>query len=722
MHDKELAQQRKTIVNTASRPSTSAQGGPMPAPSMVRRTMGQSGVELSPRDVIALQRMVGNHAVGRLLSARGQARQPAVQRISERKRVAVSTAGGELGAPTSKAVERTERGSSGPAQISRKLAKDGCATCKEDARHAHQKMLVSRKVDTGVIQRVYTPRQTGTAITWETADVAGIGASGSGALSGVVFIPVGGQTHVLKAVNNDMASVLFAEHVLGKMGHESSHSTPLDIKQNAVERQRIYAVMEQALALKKAAMARNPADENARFFCEKLQTKLDAMKSSRYIAVQTNMGAQGGEALDRTLMAPYEEEKGQGKTGDDFMALMANLPLWQNAGKVMAADMFLGNADRFQQFNPGNAFVLANGMLGLIDNEAIFQQFGAPVAKAKREVKSWVNQIVVYGGEALSATSASATPAAAVEAAMGSFSQAFQSLKERMHDLYPDMGAKENKPLRQQRFNQVDWAGVEAAMKQGFDAGLQQLAHLLSGNSLKELTTEAKGLAQQFPGGLNMDVHAVKMRGQYMKARAGGGPGASAEAAQKEALEYAEYVKLWKPKLNEFLTPDPNLQNIPERPAEMTRMEKFKRAVSFRSKQEKAAARLKKGLRKLDIEASSVDQETLDAIGGAGRRTEKTMFIFTASKAVDALFARNGFLLDTNTDLDSSGAIQDKKKQLIRANAAGIKQMTRDYRLIAGKWLSKLNRKADPDFVGNLENVEGLLAENLQELMTKVGA
>ena len=179
---------------------------------------------------------------------------------------------------------------------------------------------------------------------WNTATA--VSAPGGGAKGGIFFVTVGGVRHVVKATSQ-AAGAVFGERVVGQMmGASGASAASIPVPNTDAEFAIILAQLQRY----------QPAVPDVGY-----NNRLAEFSNATSFLIQTDLSA------NRTMI-------NASVAGD--IAILQNAATLRNIGRILAADTLIGNSDRFEQMNVGNAF-LGAADIGFIDTEALMQNYQA---------------------------------------------------------------------------------------------------------------------------------------------------------------------------------------------------------------------------------------------------------------------------------------------------------------------------------------------------------
>jgi len=531
------------------------------------------------------------------------------------------------------------------------------------------------------IQRTTGPD--GEEINW--ANTVSATPSSEGAMGGVFFVKVGTVMHVVKSSDNPSAALLAEQVVEDIGGGLSTKSQP--VKADSDEGRAIIAAIQTHPPQRKDGESDDAYIERQNAHAN----KLDIFKAAKYLMIQRAMSGtqlglskineevKGNEGLNaedpKKLSAEAMNEKINAAVAKQ-VAILENETALKNIGRVMAADTLVGNADRFEQMNTGNAFITEDGKVGAIDTEAIMQQYDAFIefakgtqgrAFAEDQIKGatsndYTNFMVGGGGRQIS-DSNQAAPSSAIQRIAFDFDNWFnQSFVSTFytwkHALVIQAMATQGYPKPEGRTLGPKWLAVRAGIKAGFDEGMARVRTAVGGPQLKNLKVMFNLYTSTYgkSGAENFDLHGLKVRGRYMKSTA---EGANQEEAFGSTLNYVKYVNEFKPQyriqMNAITNVPPTLLDVPALPPELKKKEKMKRAFTFsKSREEKKARedaqRLKKQARK-----GEVDEELEASVKGSaelsGRRADKALTEVQFARFKQGFSTRAQLLADLDLDV-----------------------------------------------------------------------
>jgi hypothetical protein len=537
------------------------------------------------------------------------------------------------------------------------------------------------------------PQETTTAISWSRP--TRVTPSKAGAKGGVILVTVSDGTFALKAAGEEAAAIVFGERVLaavGQGGIVTPDSVPVAVASD--EGQRIIAMLE-------AADAVVDAEDRA-----SLAEKVDRLKHAKYVVVQKGLQAPefGAEAKrDPGSVLPAKLAGGGLRRGEQIDPdLLIRL---YNIGRTLAADVFIGNADRLDQINPGNIFLESKGVVGAIDTEAILQAMRSPDFSGPRD---WA--MAVTGG------STSLVPEGTDQEGMPSsnaqrtllFDRWFTNVFRGYFELLAhgegasDFPNSEEQAAIARQLAAYDWEAVHDLMRKGLTEGLADIAaRLADKRERRELRTGLKEAAATYGESPNLNWHALKVKGTYMSAAASGADLADA-AAQAEAE--ARYLEAWKPQIRGLVdrladAPGDPLFVVPPLPPELSAPRKLLRSLTVKKKPDKEARELKEGLRTKAVDPATVD---LSKLAGGGRRVEKAAFTVQHALVIRAYEERFEAIKRLSAELDAAqpGVDPDpgrRRARTIRRNWHGsadrLDAANGRYRALADVWTEQLKQQ-----------------------------
>lgn len=192
-------------------------------------------------------------------------------------------------------------------------------------------------------------------------------ASSGGVRGGALFVNFPKDKYVLKSTGDDSpARGMFSEHVFAKVGGvETPDSVP--IQKGTPTYDSILKMLDEYENDHRITWFQQP-----RVYA-KFKAGVQNLRNSQYILVMKNLMDKGGEGLGEALDST-DEVKGDFKARD----ILFNGKILERIGITMAIDFAMGNADRFEEMNLENVFLMANGNLGAIDNDSIFPKLPKP--------------------------------------------------------------------------------------------------------------------------------------------------------------------------------------------------------------------------------------------------------------------------------------------------------------------------------------------------------
>jgi len=221
-------------------------------------------------------------------------------------------------------------------------------------------------------------------------------------------------------------------------------------------------------------------------------------------------------------------------------ALLGNVQLMTNLGKLFAADAILGNGDRLCSLNTTNIlYKRTNAQIMSVDSQAILVSYRALLAQGEVKAADWVNQIVTRNaGAQVAETPNQIRPA--------SFA---------MQDLY-DVDRWWTTMFRGQLERSSErhgetvpgnalWWFARTAFMRGVEEGLRGVDRQLSGLNWLAVKSKFKSYEKRYGASPNMDWTNLKIRRMYIKMVLADGnkPGTPAEKqlrAMDRVVAYAE--------------------------------------------------------------------------------------------------------------------------------------------------------------------------------------
>jgi hypothetical protein len=456
----------------------------------------------------------------------------------------------------------------------------------------------------GRVQRAATP--VGSTIDWSTATQAT--PSGAGGKGGVMFMQVGGVMHVVKAVGGTAATAMFGEQMVSDIsGAGTTDSLPVDA--TSAEGMALLTRLRHFQA--QAQIGTN--DDMKKRWAE----KLPFFEGASYFLIQ--------RAMDPT------QEAGTVMSANP-VSILGNAQRMFNAGKLLAADTLIGNADRWEQLNLGNLFLGANSSMLAIDTDALLQNRAAGIRLEDfgSDVSSWTGALISGHSELQEADAiGAAAPSSSLSRVFTDFDRWFDSTVK---------GLITN-PTTWGRYNtgnipdDFDWDGARANMKRGLDAGMQVVYAQLTGAQYQQVKTDFHDYETAYGGDINFDWQAFKAKALYAKMVYEGIDGVQAEEnvtayyeKYKDGFKSGEWDQQWV----NIAHWDANLANVPARPPALDKKERAKRAFTVRGRSDKQDAKaLKKFLRDQSNWNSAAINEKLpqlQAKAALDRRFSKALF------------------------------------------------------------------------------------------------
>jgi hypothetical protein len=483
---------------------------------------------LTTQDVLHLQRTVGNRATIGILSrhtglqaklklgpagdqyeqeadcvaqqvVRQMARPQPVQRRNDEEDLAQATPFSY----TSSALQRKDEPR--PKMV---FTKPGEGTIRQPKMSARTFPLLQRKSDDPDV----------TTIDWANATSAT--PSPPSAMGGVVFVVVGGITHVVKP-SDQPAAALFGEKMLEDLADvETTQSKP--VATDSAEGRRILTM----LANKKAEA---DSGENAELKAA-WGDRYRQASGAKYFLIQKGMVP--ANQFSKLMTA-------------DPTRILNNSAVLEGIGRTMAVDALTGNQDRFENRNYDNVFLTAENKIAAIDTDAVLQNY----AKARSE--SDTNEVWAEAGrisdtsvwsEKLISGSVAILPTGAM---MGPSSSNLQVLFERFDSWFD--GFKKDFTNKQPELEQsVDWPTVKASVRKGVNDGITAITRILSDDTYSDVHEQFSALKTKYTEGgedPNFDWQAFQVKATYLLSRAGAD--GSHDTARLEAAFSAKQPAEW---------------------------------------------------------------------------------------------------------------------------------------------------------------------------------
>ncbi|MBD1897942.1 DUF4157 domain-containing protein [Coleofasciculus sp. FACHB-129] len=539
-----------------------------------------------------------------------------------------------------------------------------------------------------------------TGVDWSAATKA-VPSSGGG-MGGVMIVTIGGTDYILKAINSG-AATLFGEKVLGEIGGAQTTKSQLIPNNGKGEGADIHTMLKTYMTRESDKKRRERWDNNYPFF-----------EKAKYIALQKNMKIGGGEEMEEIIHSKA-------------VLKILHPTLLYNLGKAMAADTLVGNADRFEEMNSGNAFVLARNKIGAIDTTTILQNYAEFIKEANtipelenlckgietNAPKAWV-QFITQSGLELGAKA----PSSNLRKLLAGFDKWFQgSFKGPLIFKIMEYLDKSAVPSDEQ------WNLAKNKIKKGFEKGMDEVDKALSDQGYKQLKSGFKNLEKEYGEDKNYDWRAFKARRAYIVTlREGGTP----EEAEQNAINVAEYMFVWKPKIKSITNIEPQLLEVSEKPEELKPLEKLGRKIKGfgdlnRSETDKQSKEIKKKARQ-----GKVKNEDLEKVqGGAHRRDKKALFEVKFALFLASMEKRTAGFKDLREEhlqmkklAEGKGPqaeLAKKKVEFVKALyfCPELGEMLETYKAIGNEWKEILNDKNDKSKVKQLDQKLGELIENV---------
>jgi hypothetical protein len=531
-----------------------------------------------------------------------------------------------------------------------------------------------------------------TGVDWDTAE--NVEPSEGGAMGGVMRVTIGRTVHILKAIDSG-AGTKFGEAVLKHIGGATTTESQLVPAKTGAEGPSIIAMLA-----KFKDEATNPYlkkhSDSVPTWKTKYKPRWDLnypkFAGAKYLALQTNMVALGGVEMEEIWHDPERAKS------------LINPTLLHNLGRAMAADTLIGNADRFENMNTGNAFVMAHQMIGAIDTSTILQNYDAFVNQVttgqvapwmmsdinRDPAAAWVNFITQAGTEL--GHGLLAAPSSRLPRMLATFDRWFKfSFRD---PLYEKITGVIGVPPEKERL----WLPVKRYIEEGFQEGMAKVDQLLTGQKYKDLKVGFKTQEAIYGPDANFDWRAFKARRTYILTLRSG---KSVEEAQQNATALAKYMFEWKPQVHSLARFDPALATVPNRPPALTTVEKLKRfKLLGRPQEEEEAERLKKQAR-----AGQVDPDLLDKVknANAGRRKEKALFEVQYHCFMVSIRQRAAALGNLTQELNTDRGVAtgngpqaelaQKKLDFVGTLKGSFAAMGDNYATTVTQWIAKLDPK-----------------------------
>jgi hypothetical protein len=245
-------------------------------------------------------------------------------------------------------------------------------------------------------------------IDWESAD--SVKPSSGGGKGGVMFVKIGKEMHVVKAVHGSPSTAIFGEEMVKKIsGAETTESRP--VKKESAEGMKISELLHK-YRLTDSDPDLKLTDEYGKDIWER---QYPFFERASYFLVQKTMQS--------------ENEFGKVSKSNP-MRILGDDELLRNIGKLYAADSLIGNHDRFGQMNLGNVFLSDSGGLAAIDTDAILQNFEAQSTQrgGAQNSKDWAEMLIDKNGLEVVEKDyiGQAAPSSRVTWAFGNFDEWFE--------------------------------------------------------------------------------------------------------------------------------------------------------------------------------------------------------------------------------------------------------------------------------------------------------
>jgi hypothetical protein len=357
-----------------------------------------------------------------------------------------------------------------------------------------------------------------TTIDWASATSAT--PSPPSAMGGVVFVVVGGVTHVVKP-SDQPAAALFGEKMLEDLASvETTQSKP--VATDSAEGKRILTML---------ASKRTEADSGED------QDLKDAW-ADRY----RQASAANYFMIQKAMVPANQFSK---VIASDPTRILNNSAVLEGIGRTMAVDGLTGNQDRFENLNFDNVFLTSEDKIAAIDTDAVLQNY----AKSKSESDTnevWSEFETIHGSDdwadKLTGGSVAILPEGAT---MGPSSSDLRVLFERFGTWFggfKDKFVKERPMLA----DSVDWAAVSTSIRKGIDDAVTAITDMLAGDDYGAVREQFSSLKTKYDEGgedPNLDWQAFQVKATYIKSRAGAE--GSHDAAKLEAVFAARQPAEW---------------------------------------------------------------------------------------------------------------------------------------------------------------------------------
>jgi len=507
---------------------------------------------------------------------------------------------------------------------------------------------IGNKATVATVQRapgVGDPLPETTGVTWSSP--TWVSPSSEGAMGGVILVTVGGNTFALKAASTDAGAVVFGERALKKIGG-SAIVTPdsIPVKSGSVEFTNILTMLRDAEAM----VAKDKLDN--------YRNKRANLTNAKYILVQKGLNPvklTEETEKDPASVLPTKQVEGTKLTDEQAESRKLMMRRLFNMGRTLAGDLFIGNADRLDQINPGNIFLERDAAIGTIDTQAVLQSISS---SKPNDIQRWT-EMLIWGGVqeseegviGLGLPSSMAARAADFDRWFDTVFRYyfFEKMRERVPEVAHVKGFLNNEERAhvEKAMEVFDWPAIKEEVRQGFNSGLGEIARILSSRrGRQEMKKGLQSAEAAYGRSKNLDWHALKVKGSYMAAVHAG---ANADEAMARASKIAEYLAGWKPAVASSVSAlsreaDESFDQVPKLPPDMPFTQKLRRFFTPRTAAEKRAAQLKKGLRSGAVDPKAVDMKNYS---DGGRRTDKAFFELKYRNLMNAFTDR----LDTMSKL-----------------------------------------------------------------------
>ncbi|RAR65722.1 hypothetical protein C7401_10328 [Paraburkholderia unamae] len=339
-----------------------------------------------------------------------------------------------------------------------------------------------------------------------------------------------GTMRFIKGCTGSPARVLFAERLLARFGQAQTPESRV-ILRDSDEFREIGEILAYHFDRQ---LKRNPNDAAT------LTVRRNSYVNADYLIVmQAAQGASMSELTDKREPPDKIEFLRECLTNDDFLRLM---------GKILAVDTLLGNADRFETVNGGNAFISrsATGQIAIsaIDNDTVLPSLETNQAYKPRTYLAPAN-VTARREWALDIIQNDFAPTPGLKKdeydLMSSPKRVMGTKFSFAANLKNAIGKHATREIAQGLDAFADWGNIDKRVQEGVAMCVDSM--LKSRYGFEELKMEFRERLAQFGGVDNairnglFDLDALRIRSKYMVAR---NSGATHEAAMNIVQDFAE--------------------------------------------------------------------------------------------------------------------------------------------------------------------------------------